>query len=103
MPRIAFRVSDDVANQLQTETEQRGFESASAFARHAIQSELRHGESAVTQAEERIAATVNRLDKEVHAVHTAQLATFSELLDSLTTRDAIAQAAFISAPFGIVI
>jgi hypothetical protein len=38
---------------------------------------LRQGESAVSQVEERMAATVNRLAKEVRAVHTAQLATFA--------------------------
>jgi len=82
VPRIAFRVSDDVANQLQAEAEQRGFESASAFVRHAVEGELRHGESAVTQVEARIAATVDRLAREVRAVHTSQLATFA-FLDSL--------------------
>ena len=82
MPRIAFRVSDDVANQLQIESEQRGFESASAFVRHAVEGELRHGESAVTQIEGRIAATIDRLASEIRAVRTSQLATFA-FLDSL--------------------
>lgn len=81
MPKIALRVSDSMADLLQAESEQRGFESTSAFIRHAIQSELRQGESVVTQVEERIAATVNRLAKEVRATHTAQLATFA-LLDA---------------------
>ncbi|MCZ2075582.1 MAG: hypothetical protein HUU41_02965 [Bryobacteraceae bacterium] len=82
MPRIAIRVPDALFKQLQTEAEQRGFESASAFVRHAIQTELQHGESVVAQVEERIAGTMDRLAKEVRALHTAQLATFA-LVDSL--------------------
>ena len=83
MPKIAIRIPDELANQLQNETNRRGFDSPSAFVRHAIQSELRQGESAAAQIEERIAATINRLASEVRAVHTAQLATFA-LVDSLT-------------------
>ena len=82
MPRIAIRVPDTLFKQLQTDAEHRGFESASAFVRHAIQTELRQGESVVAQVEERIAGTMNRLAKEVRALHTAQLATFA-LVDSL--------------------
>jgi Arc/MetJ-type ribon-helix-helix transcriptional regulator len=82
MPKIAIRVSDALSRQLQAEAKQRSFDSASAFVRHAIQCELRQGESAVSQVEERIAATMNRLAKEVRALHTAQLATFA-LVDSL--------------------
>jgi Arc/MetJ-type ribon-helix-helix transcriptional regulator len=82
MPRIAFRAPDDVAEQIQAEAERRGFDSASAFVRYAVEGEIRHGESAVAQVEERIAATVNRLAKEVRVVHASQLATFA-FLDSL--------------------
>ena len=77
MSQITVRVPGDLATKLQAEAEKRGFDSPSAFVRHAIQSELRQGESAVNQVEERIAATVNRLAKEVRAVHTAQIATFA--------------------------
>ena len=77
MGQITVRVPGDLATKLPAEAEKRGFDSPSAFVRHAIQSELRQGESAVSQVEERMAATVNRLAKEVRAVHTAQLATFA--------------------------
>ena len=77
MGQITVRIPGDLATMLPAEAEKRGFDSPSAFVRHAIQSELRQGESAVSQVEERIAATVNRLAKEVRAVQTAQLATFA--------------------------
>lgn len=77
MSQITVRLPDDLSTKLQAEADKRGFDSPSAFVRHAIQSELRQGDSAVNQVEERIAATVNRLAKEVRSVHTAQLATFA--------------------------
>ena len=47
MPKIAIRVPDDLSKQLQAEASKRGFDSPSAFVRHAVQSELRQGDSAV--------------------------------------------------------
>jgi hypothetical protein len=61
----------------------RGYESASAFRRHAIQRELWHDDNAVAEVETRIAATLNRQAKDLHSVHTAQLATFA-YVDALT-------------------
>lgn len=77
MGQITVRLSDELSSRLQTESAKRGFGTPSAFVRHAIDTELRQGESALSQVEERIAATVNRLAKEVRSVRTAQLATFA--------------------------
>lgn len=82
MPRIAVRVTDDLARRVKEAAKSRDLDSPSAFLRLAIQNELRQGESAISQIEERIAASLMRLAKEVRALHTAQLATFS-LIDSL--------------------
>jgi len=72
----SVRLSDDLAAGIERAVAERGYESASAFMRHAIQKELRHDEHAVAEVEERIAATLNRHAKELRSVHTAQLATF---------------------------
>ena len=77
------RLSDDLAAAIQRAVAERGYESASAFMRHAIQKELRHDDNTVAEVEERIAATLNRQAKELRSVHTAQLATFA-YVDALT-------------------
>ena len=77
------RLSDDLAAAIERAVAERGYESASAFMRHAIQKELRHDENAVAEVEERIAPTLNRQAKELRSVHTAQLATFA-YVDALT-------------------
>ena len=77
------RLSDDLAAAIEQAVAERGYESTSAFMRHAIQKELRHDDNAVAQVEERIAATLNRQAKELRSVHTAQLATFA-YVDALT-------------------
>jgi hypothetical protein len=82
MPKIAIRVSDALYEELQSKAQERGFQSVSALVRHAIQSELREGEPVSAEIEERIAATLNRVAKDVRASHTAHLATFA-LIDSL--------------------
>ena len=82
MPKIAIRVPDTLYERIQSEAQQRGFESASALVRQAIQAELRQGDCAVSEMEARLAGTVSRLAKEIHALHTGQLATFA-LVDSL--------------------
>ncbi len=41
MPKIAIRVPDTLYQRIQSEAQQRGFESASALVRQAIQAELR--------------------------------------------------------------
>jgi Arc/MetJ-type ribon-helix-helix transcriptional regulator len=77
------RLSDNLAAAIDRAAAERGYESVSAFMRHAIQKELRHDENAVAEVEERIAATLNRQAKELRSLHTAQLATFA-YVDALT-------------------
>jgi Arc/MetJ-type ribon-helix-helix transcriptional regulator len=82
MNHVSVRLTSEMAQQVTDSIRARGFNSASAFVRYAIQRELQRDEPAVAQAEERIVATVTRLTKEVRAVHTAQMATYT-LADAL--------------------
>ena len=78
------RLPGELADAIDAAIAERGDESASAFIRDAIQKELRRDakETAIIEIEERVAATLIRLSKDVRAVHTAHLATFA-LVDSL--------------------
>jgi Arc/MetJ-type ribon-helix-helix transcriptional regulator len=71
------RLPGDLAAAIERAVAERGYESASAFMRHAIQKELRHDDNALAEVETRIAATLNRQAKKLCPVHTAQLATFA--------------------------
>ena len=53
----------------------------SAFIRQAISNELRSGDSAIRETEDRIAATLDRLAKEVRRLQTAQQAQYA-IMDS---------------------
>jgi Arc/MetJ-type ribon-helix-helix transcriptional regulator len=79
------RLPGDLAQAIDTAVAERGYESASAFIRDAIQKELRQDgkETVIADIEERMAATLIRLSKDLRAVHTAQLATFA-YIDALT-------------------
>jgi Arc/MetJ-type ribon-helix-helix transcriptional regulator len=82
MDHLNVRFPEDLARQLEEAVTQRGFSSASAFVRHAVQNELRQRETAVTKIEERIAGSLNTLARELRSVHTAHMATFA-LIDAL--------------------
>ena len=82
MAQRTLRLPEDLARQLDDTATQRGFRSASALIRHAIRAELRQGEAGVQHAEERIAASLDRMAQEIRALHTAQVATFA-LADAL--------------------
>ena len=81
MARFDIRIAEDLAEEVAHAASQRGFESAAAFIRQAIANELRFGGSALREVEERIAASQERLSKELHKVQTAQQAEYA-LLDS---------------------
>lgn len=81
MARFDIRLSDELAEQIHRAVSERGFESVTAFMRQAISDELRHGSPALSEMEERIAASYDRLAQEVRRVETAQQAHYA-ILDS---------------------
>ena len=81
MGRFYLRTTDEYAKQIGQVATDRGFDSASAFIRQAISNELRVGETAIHETEDRIAATLDRLTKEVRRLQTAQQAQYA-IMDS---------------------
>ena len=81
MGRFYIRTTDEYAKQIGQVATDRGFDSASAFIRQAISNELRVGETAIHETENRIAATLDRLTKEVRRLQTAQQAQYA-IMDS---------------------
>jgi Arc/MetJ-type ribon-helix-helix transcriptional regulator len=79
MPRFDIRISKDLAGEVERAVSQRGFESTTAFIRQAISNELRFGGSALREVEERIAASQERLSREIRRVQTAQQAAYAVL------------------------
>jgi Arc/MetJ-type ribon-helix-helix transcriptional regulator len=81
MARFDIRLSDEIAAEIHSAVSDRGFESATAFIRQAISNELRHGAPALSEMEERIAASHDRLTREVRRLQTAQQALYA-IMDS---------------------
>lgn len=81
MGRFYIRTTDEYAKQIEQVASDRGFDSVSAFIRQAISNELRVGETAIHETEDRIAATLDRLTKEVRRLQTAQQAQYA-IMDS---------------------
>ena len=82
MGRFYIRTTDERAKQIGEIASSRGFDSVSAFVRQAISNEVRFGDSAIREAEDRIAATLERLATELRRIQTAQQAQYA-ILDSL--------------------
>ena len=72
-----IRIDENLFNRLQIAAEQGGFADTNAFIRAAIQRELAGRESGVDAAEERIAASLDRLSRELRAIKLAQQALFA--------------------------
>jgi hypothetical protein len=83
MPQRSIRFSDRVSNDVDDVSRARGFASATAFIRYAVDQELSDRQEGLTGAEERIAATLNQVRKDVFRVARAQQALFA-YLDTLT-------------------
>ena len=77
MARFDIRINKELADEVERAVSQRGFESATAFIRQAIANELKFGGSALLEFEERIAASHERLTREVRKVQTAQQAEYA--------------------------
>lgn len=77
-----LRIEELLVGRIEHATKEGGFSSPSAFIRAAIERELAGRESGVDAAEERIAASLDRLAREIRGVKLAQQALFA-FVDSL--------------------
>jgi Arc/MetJ-type ribon-helix-helix transcriptional regulator len=85
MAQRNLRLTDDLTNRINVAVAERGFSSAAAFIRAAIQNELDRAaaERRIEALEERIAATLARLADDVRKVANGQQAAIA-LIDSLS-------------------
>lgn len=79
----AARLEPELDRRIEFATKQGGFSNPSAFIRAAIERELAGRESGVDAAEERIAASLDRIGREIRGVRLGQQALFT-FVDSLT-------------------
>jgi Arc/MetJ-type ribon-helix-helix transcriptional regulator len=82
MPRRTIRLTTDTDERIQSAAKLRGYSSPSAFLRAAIKKELGEREDGMVGTEERIAASVEQVRREVFRLGRAQQALFA-FLDSL--------------------
>jgi len=78
-----IRLSEELVDQIRGQAKKRGFATASAFMRAAIEKELSGSETTLDSAEERLAATIDRLAGELRRLRTGQQGLFA-FLDALT-------------------
>ncbi len=79
MPQRSIRFSEKVMKDIETVSRERGFASATAFIRYAVEQELCARQEGLTGAEERLAATVEQVRREVSRLGRAQQALFAYL------------------------
>jgi Arc/MetJ-type ribon-helix-helix transcriptional regulator len=79
----AIRFSEKTIKELEAIAKQRGFASPSAFIRYAVKQELGGREEGLTGAEERLAASLEQVRKDVFRLARTQQALFA-YLDTLT-------------------
>ncbi len=82
MPRRTFRLTADTEEQVQSTAKLRGYATPSAFLRTAIDHELRGREDMIIGTEERLAASMEQIRREVFRLGRAQQALFA-YVDSL--------------------
>jgi hypothetical protein len=82
MPRRTIRLADDIDERLQSTAKIKGFANPSAFLRAAIDHELSGREDTMIGAEERLAASMEQMRREIFRLGRAQQALFA-LVDSL--------------------
>src|SRR5271166_4211603 len=82
MPRRTFRLSADTEKRVQSTAKLRGYANASAFLRTAIDHELSGRDDMMIGAEERLAASMEQIRREVFRLGRAQQALFA-FVDSL--------------------
>ena len=79
MSQRSVRFSDKIMRELKAASRARGFESAAAFIRYAVEQELTARQEGLTGAEERLAASVEQVRKELFRLGRAQQALFAYL------------------------
>jgi uncharacterized protein (DUF1778 family) len=98
--RIGVRLSADEQQQVERSAKHQGYVSPSAFVRTAIRNEINGRDSEMTESEQRVTATLERLSQEIFRLHRGQQALFAvvdTLVKSFLTcvpeppRDAITQ------------
>ena len=83
MRKRTIRLSEGLVDQIREQGKKRGFATASAFMRAAIERELSGSETTLDGTEERLAATIDRLAGELRRLRTGQQGLFA-FLDALT-------------------
>ena len=79
MAQRSVRFSEKAMRELKAASAMRGFESPAAFIRYAVEQELAARHDGLTGAEERLAASVEQVRKEVFRLGRAQQALFAYL------------------------
>ena len=79
MSQRSVRFSEKIMRELKTASAMRGFESPAAFIRYAVAQELATRQEGLTGAEERLAASVEQVRKELFRLGRAQQALFAYL------------------------
>jgi hypothetical protein len=79
MPQRSIRFSEKVMKHMETISRERGFSSPTVFIRYAVQQELAGREDGVLGAEERIAASIDQVRRDVYRLGRAQQALFAYL------------------------
>ena len=82
MPRRTIRLTPDIDDRIQSAAKQRGYSSPSSFLRAAIQKELGEREDGMIGTEERLAASIEQVRREVFRLGRTQQALFA-FVDSL--------------------
>lgn len=82
MPRRTIRLSTDTDERIQSVAKLRGYSTPSAFLRAAIKKELGEREDGIIGMEERLAASIEQVRREIFRLGRAQQALFA-FLDSL--------------------
>jgi hypothetical protein len=79
MPQRSIRFSEKVMKHMETISRERGFSSTTVFIRYAVQQELAGREDGVLGTEERIAASIDQVRRDVFRLGRAQQALFAYL------------------------
>ena len=82
MPQRSVRFSEKTKAKIQEAVRAKRFESAAAFIRHAVEQEIAGRSDALTGAEDRLAATIEQMRREIFRLGRSQQALFA-YLDSL--------------------
>lgn len=83
MKKRTIRLPEELVCQIREQSEKRGFATASAFMRAAIEKELAASGTTFDATEERLAASIDRLAGELRRLRTGQQGLFA-FLDALT-------------------